>query len=85
MVASPAAIRFRRYEMLRSPAKAMWSGHGYSLGGGPWTYGSGQRNTVYIVDVDGIRQVIGYDDLPGTSAANLGELEQILASIRFEP
>ena len=49
------------------------------------TYGNGQRNTVYIVDVDGTRQVIYTMYLPGTSAANLAELEQILASIRFEP
>ena len=51
----------------------------------PVTYGNSQRNTVYIVDVDGTRQVIYTMYLPGTSAANLAELEQILASIRFEP
>jgi hypothetical protein len=53
--------------------------------GGPWTYGNGQRNTVYIVDVDGTRQVIDTMYLPGTTAANLAEREQILASIPFEP
>jgi hypothetical protein len=58
---------------------------GYPLGGAPWTYGSGQRSTVYIVDVDGTRQEIDTMYLPGTSAANLAELEEILASIRFEP
>lgn len=41
-----------------------------------WTYGNGQHETVYIVDTM---------FLPGTSAANLAELDQILASIRFEP
>jgi hypothetical protein len=51
----------------------------------PVTYGNSQRNTVYIIDVDGTRQVIYTMYLPGTSAANLAELEQILASIRFEP
>lgn len=40
---------------------------------------------MYIVDVDGTRQVIDTMYLPGTSEANLAELEQILASIRFEP
>jgi hypothetical protein len=67
------------------PVFARWSFEGYPLGGGPWTYGEGQHNTVYIVDVDGTRQVIDTMYLPGTSAANLAELDQILASIRFEP
>jgi hypothetical protein len=40
---------------------------------------------VYIVDIDGTRQVIDTMYLPGTSAANLAELDQIIASIRFEP
>jgi hypothetical protein len=66
------------------PVFARWSGPGIS-NGGPWTYGNGQHNTVYIVDVDGTRQVINTMYLPGTSAANLAELDQILASIRFEP
>jgi hypothetical protein len=67
------------------PVFGRWSGPGDPQGGGPWTYGSGQRNTVYIVDVDGARQVIDTMYLPGTSAANLAELDRILASIRFEP
>jgi hypothetical protein len=67
------------------PVFARWSPQGHPHGGAPWTYGSGQRNTVYIVDVDGTRQVIDTMYLPGTSAANLAELEQILSSIRFEP
>ena len=59
--------------------------NGTVVGAAPWTYGKGQHNTVYIVDVDGTRQVIDTMYLPGTSAANLAELEQIVASIRFEP
>jgi hypothetical protein len=54
------------------------------FGAAPWTYGDGQHNTVYIVDVDGTRQVIDTMYLPGTSAANLAELDQVIASIRFE-
>jgi hypothetical protein len=50
----------------------------------PWTYGNGQHNTVYIIDVDGTRQVIDTMYLPGASAADRAELEQIVASIRFE-
>ena len=56
-----------------------------TYGAAPWTFGNGQHNTVYIVDVDGTRQVIDTMYLPGTSAADLAELEQIVASIRFEP
>lgn len=66
------------------PVFGRWSGPGAPSFAGPWTYGDGQRNTVYIIDVDGTRQVIDTMYLPGTSEANLAELEQILASIRFE-
>jgi hypothetical protein len=52
---------------------------------GPFTYGNGQHDTVYILDVDGTRQVIDTMYMPGTSAATLAELDQIVASIRFEP
>jgi hypothetical protein len=54
-------------------------------GAAPWTYGNGQHNTVYIVDVDGTRQVIDTMYLPGRSAADRAELDQIVASIRFLP
>jgi hypothetical protein len=54
-------------------------------GAAPWTYGDGQHNTVYIVDVNGTRQVIDTMYLPGTSTADRAELDQIVASIRFEP
>jgi hypothetical protein len=50
----------------------------------PYVHGVGQRNTFYIVDVDGRRQVIDAMYLPGTSAADRAELDQIVASIRFE-
>ena len=51
----------------------------------PVTFGDGQHDTVYIVDVDGARWVIDANYLPGTSAADLAELDQLVASIRFEP
>ena len=51
---------------------------------GPFTYGNGQHDTVYIIDVDGIRWVIDTNYLPGTPAASLAELEQLITSIRFE-
>jgi hypothetical protein len=46
---------------------------------------SGQLNVVYIVDVNGDRLVIDTWHLPGTSAADLAELEAILASMRIAP
>jgi hypothetical protein len=62
-----------------------WLGAGSLFGAAPWTYGNGQHNTVYILDVNGTRQVIDTMYLPGRSAADRAELDQIVASIRFEP
>ena len=59
-----------------------YSGAPYAAG--PWTFGNGQHNTVYIVDVNGTRQVIDTSYVPGMSAADLAELDQIVKSIRFE-
>jgi len=61
-----------------------WLTAGQSFGAAPWTYGNGQHNTVYVIDVDGTRQVIDTMYLPGTSIADRAELDQIVASIRFE-
>jgi hypothetical protein len=43
----------------------------------------GQLDVVYIVDVDGDRLVIDTWHMPGTSAADLAELDAILASMRI--
>ncbi|MEP6639217.1 MAG: hypothetical protein ABJC39_07685 [Chloroflexota bacterium] len=51
---------------------------------GPFTYGNGQHDTVYIVDVGGTRWVIDTNYLPGTSPANIAELKALVASIRFD-
>ena len=45
----------------------------------------GQLNVVYIVDVNGERLVIDTWHMPGTSAADLAELDGILASMRIAP
>ena len=45
----------------------------------------GQLNMVYIVDVNGERLVIDSWHMPGTSAADLAELDAILASMRIPP
>jgi hypothetical protein len=52
---------------------------------GGWIYGGGQREAVYILDVDGQRLVIDTMSLPGASAADLADFDQMIASIRFEP
>lgn len=62
-----------------------YAGTGQFSGAAPWTFGNGQHNTVYIVDVGGTRQVIDTLYLPNASAADRAELDQIVASIRFEP
>jgi hypothetical protein len=46
---------------------------------------SGQLNVVYVINVDGARLVIDSWHMPGTSAADLAELDAILASLRIEP
>jgi hypothetical protein len=51
---------------------------------GGWIYGGGMRNAVYIIDVDGKRVVIDTMSLPGASAADLAEFDQLIASIRFQ-
>ena len=61
-----------------------WLPVGQRYGAAPWTYGNGQHNMVYIIDVDGQRQVIDTMYLPGASAADRAELDQIVASIKFE-
>jgi hypothetical protein len=65
--------RFSRWQPADDPANS-----------GGLIFGTGQLNTVYIIDVAGKRQVIDTMHLPGTSAANLAELEAVVASIRFE-
>jgi hypothetical protein len=53
-------------------------------GAQPYTHDNGQHDTIYIIDVDGTRQVIDAMHLPNASPADLAELDQIVASIRFE-
>ena len=46
---------------------------------------SGQVNVVYILDVEGARIVVNTWHMPGSSEANLAELEAILSSVSIEP
>ena len=56
-----------------------------TLGVTPGGMHPGQLNVAYIVDVNGERLVIDTWHMPGTSAADLAELDAILASMRIEP
>jgi hypothetical protein len=62
-----------------------WIPAGNANGYGGHVYGSGQKNSVYILDVAGERLVLDTMYLPGTSDANLAELAQLMDSIRIEP
>jgi hypothetical protein len=53
--------------------------------GGGNNLGPGQLNIVYVVGVDGARLLLDTVYLPDTSAQDLAEAEQIIASMRFEP
>jgi hypothetical protein len=50
-----------------------------------FTQGAGTIDTIYILDVNGTRVVIDAFYLPSTSAADVSELEQIIASISIQP
>jgi hypothetical protein len=54
------------------------------FGAQPYTHGAGQHDTIYIIDVDGTRQLVDVMYLPNASAADRAEQDQIVASIRFE-
>jgi hypothetical protein len=65
---------FSRWEAASAPGD--WGG---------WIYGGGMRNAVYIIDVAGQRLVVDTMSLPGASAIDLAELDQMIDSIRFQP
>jgi hypothetical protein len=58
-----------------------------AVSGGPNVYaqGPGDRFHVRILDIAGVRAVILTQDFPGTSAADVTELQAIVDSIRIEP
>lgn len=52
---------------------------------GRFHQGPGQTDRVYILDVDGERQVLIAHHMPGVSAAELAEQQEVLDSIDFLP
>ncbi len=61
-----------------------WTHRGNPVEGYPHRYGEGQRDIVYVVDTGRGRQIIHAMFLPGTSDADLAELDELIESIRFE-
>jgi len=47
--------------------------------------GSGEATSIYIVDVDGVRIVIGTTHFPETSADELSAADDVISSIEIEP
>ncbi len=54
-------------------------------GDGGYVYGAGQRNTVYILDVNGTPLVIDTMYLPTATAADKAELQAVIDAVSFEP
>ena len=52
---------------------------------GRYHQGPGQQDDVYILDVEGFRLVIDTLSYPGSSAADLEKLQQMLDTIQIEP
>jgi hypothetical protein len=52
---------------------------------GRYHQGPGQRDSIYILDVDGTRLVIDAAYLPDTPSADRAELQQIIDSIQIDP
>jgi len=63
-----------------------WLEGGANGGGdGSYVYGPGQRNTVYILDVNGTPLVIDTMYQPTATAADKAELQAVIDSVSFEP
>jgi hypothetical protein len=62
-----------------------WLSAGGTGGTGGYIFGEGQTNIEYVAEVDGERVVLDTMYLPGTSSANLAELEAIVDSVRLGP
>ena len=82
-LSAPAGLDLTTCDRGGQLGRWFWSGD--PSNGVPYTYGAGQRNVVYIVDVAGKRQVIDTMYLPGTSAKDLAELQAVVDSIVITP
>jgi hypothetical protein len=62
----------------------LWPDAGPDLNGG-LTMRTGQTVTVHVIDLDGDVLVLASASIEGASTAELSELDQVIASIRFAP
>jgi hypothetical protein len=69
----------------REESYSWWNHRDEPTGWGPRIFGQARVDTVYVLDIDGTRQVVTAGYLPNSTAADRAEQDQIVASIRFEP
>lgn len=81
-LSEPAGFDFTACD---SGTARLWPDVGGDLNGGWRIHQPDQQDGVYIFDVSGKRIVLDMWQHPGTSAADITEMEGIFASIRFEP
>lgn len=62
-----------------------WPGPGPDFGSGMCCNLAGNIDTIYAVDVNGKREVIVARQYPGSSAADVAELQSIVDSVQIEP
>ena len=67
------------------PHSASCDGGKYSLSSGRWYQTTGQTDDMWILDVEGERQLIVASDAPGTPADVTAQLEAMVASMEIEP
>ena len=75
----------RHADLRRRGLRQVVRGRWFESATSPTPTSQAQLDSAYIIDVDGTRWVLDTNHQPGTSEADLAELEQMLASIRFEP
>ena len=67
------------------PHSPSCDGGKYSLSSDRWYQAPGQTDDMWILDVDGERQLIVASDAPGTPADVTAQLEAMVASMEIEP
>lgn len=65
---------FRQFDLWRTPSGWVRNAQGEE-----------ERNTIWILDVDGVRLVINALHFPGVSAESRAELDEVVASVRIRP
>ena len=66
------------------PHSPSCDGGAYSLSSARWYQTTGQTDDMWILDIDGVRQLIVASDAPGTPADVTAQLEAMVASMEIE-